>query len=105
MWGSAMKARIFILPGSGAGQRVDLVDAVDELSPAFAQSAPGSRLGRLTLGPGPRVVPGPVRGTNPVGAAFTGESDEELKTALGTKDPSEAGFEFEPSAVKVREDG
>ena len=52
---------------AGAVQWVDLVDAVDELSPAFAQSAPGSRLGRLTLGPGKRLVPSPVRGTNPVG--------------------------------------
>jgi hypothetical protein len=44
-------------PAAGAGQRVDLVDAVDELSPAFAQSAPGSRLGRLTLGPGSALSP------------------------------------------------
>ena len=37
---------------AGAGQRVDLVDAVDELSPPFAQSPFGSRVDGFTIRPG-----------------------------------------------------
>ncbi len=56
-----MNARIFIpAPQRVAGQRVDLVDAVDELGPAFAQRALGSLRDDFTVGPGQGGVLPPV---------------------------------------------
>jgi len=87
--GSVMKVRIFIL----AQQRrpmVDLVDAVDELSPPFARRRPGCRLAGL------RVRPRPVGFPNPVGVS-PAETDQ---VVVGLREVDEdPGQELEGEVV------